>query len=168
VHQRLNRRRPERRDPLEPRDSRQLFPNAGRRQHPPVPDENQPFQAKALAHRRERRRDRLRIPGIAVEHFHRHRTARGIRQHAEHDLQFVALAVPRMPQLGERAPPPLKVRRGYVVEHQLPGLQVPPGQRLFDGALPRQQPVQGRVEIVFIHRRQPQPGAEGAGASLLR
>src|SRR5438132_935310 len=86
-----------------------------------------------------------------------------VGQEPEDDLQFVPLAVAGMAELRQGALPALEVRRGDVVEDEAAVRQMPVGQGRLDTPLLREQPVHGRIEVVFIGMVERQPLAQGAG-----
>jgi hypothetical protein len=81
----------ERGDPVEPGRS-QLVANAGRGDHPAVPDQHHPRQAKALLEVVDLRGERHRVGGVAGQHFDGHQTAVGRAQQARDDLQLAFAA----------------------------------------------------------------------------
>ena len=97
-----------------------------------------------------------RVRGVAVEHLHRHRTALGVAQQPELDLQLAALAVARVAAPPQRTAAPFQPHRRQVVKHQGAVLQMPLGQAPLDGVLTLEQPVHGGVKIVLVAVFQPQ------------
>ena len=77
----------ERGDPVEPGRS-QLVANAGRGDHPAVPDQHHPRQAKALLELVDLRGERHQVGGVAGKHFDGHRTAVGRAQQAKDDCSL--------------------------------------------------------------------------------
>src|SRR6266566_4599049 len=55
-----------------------------------------------------------------------------------------------MPDLAQRAGPPLERGAGDVIQHQRPAGQVPGGQSILDLLLAGQQPVHRLIQVVLI------------------
>ena len=92
VRQLPDRRRPQRRDPVEPRRG-DLGVDARLRDHPAVADQHHMRQREALLDLVDLRGERARIGGIALEYLDRHRAAVRRAQQAVDDLQLALFAV---------------------------------------------------------------------------
>ena len=149
AHQRAERRRAQRRDPIEPRRC-DLLTDARFGEHPAVADEHHAFQGEAPAQLVNLRSHGAGVGGVALEDLDGDRTPFAVAQQPEDDLQFAAFAVARVTALGQRAAPPFEVRGTQVVEHQGTVAQVAFGQALLDDALALEQPVHGAIELVFV------------------
>ena len=156
LHQRADRRTPQRADPVQPRRPHVLA-DARLGQHPAVAHQHHPGEPEAAPELVDLRAHGGRVRGVAVEHLHlhlhlhlhRHRPALGAAQQSELDLQLAALAVARVATPPQRAVASFQIHRGEVVEHQGAALEMPPGQAPLDGVLTLEQPVHGGVEIVL-------------------
>ena len=104
----------------------------------------------------------------AVEHLHRHRTALGVAQQPELDLQLAALAVARVAAPPQRAAASFQIHRGEVVQHQRAVLEMASGQPSFDPLLALEQPVHGGVQVVLVAVLQPQRLGERVARGVRR
>ena len=96
------------------------------------------------------------LGGVALEHFHGHRTAFGGTQQADADLQLSLRSIATNTQRGQRAGAAFEVEGGQVVKDQSPLAQMLSGQRRFDARLASHQPVHRLVEVVLATALQPQ------------
>ena len=166
LDQGANLRRPQRRNPVQPLNRRELFADPGLGQQPPVAHPDDTLESEAAADLVNLRLQCGGVSGVAGKHLHGHRTALGAAQQPKHDLEFALLPVTVVPQPGERAGAPFKVGGGDIVEHQRAVGQVPLGQFRFDLRLALPQPVHGSIEVVFVGRRHPQRLAQTAPLGL--
>ena len=95
-------------------------------------------------------RQRLRIADVALKYFDCDGAAVSSTQQAVNDLQLAFLAVSVIAAFGQRTAMTFHIARRDIVEHQRPALQMPFGQRALDGTLTFLQPIQCRVEFVFV------------------
>ena len=86
LHQRAHRRTPQRANPVQPRRLHVLA-DARLGQHAAVAHQHHPGEPEAVPELVDLRAHRGRIRGVAIEHLHRHRTALGVAQQPELDLQ---------------------------------------------------------------------------------
>ena len=151
--QALQRRRAQGGDPVETGGA-QILVDARLRDHAAIADQHDMVESEALLQFGDLIGHRLGIAGIAVEHFHRDRTAIGGAQRAIDDLRLALLAVATVAPLGQRAAAAFDIARRHVVEHQRSALEMPLGERGLDRALAHIQPIERGVE--FVSRR-PRP-----------
>jgi hypothetical protein len=82
--------------------------DAGRGDHPAVPDHDHVLQAEFLPHHLDDDGERVRVAGVAGEHPDRDRAALRVGEQPVLDLQFPFLAVPGVAAGGQRAVPALQ------------------------------------------------------------
>ena len=127
----LDRRRPQRGDPIETgRAQRLLDPRAG--QQAAVADHHHALQLEPLLQLVDLRRQRHRIGGVAFEHLDRDRAAVSGAHQADDQLRPVAPVVAAVAMLRQFAAASFEVGGGDVVEQQRAILEVAAGQGGFD------------------------------------
>jgi hypothetical protein len=156
----LNRRGPQRGDPVESVDRPEIFPEAGVREHPAVANQHHARDRESLADLLDLRREGLGISGVAFEHFDRDRAAVPVRQEPEDDLELVPPPIARVAELRQRALPALEVGGGDVIEDEAALGQMPAGEGLFHARLPGQEPIHRLVEGVLVGVRDGEARAE--------
>src|SRR5271165_702341 len=107
--------------------------------------------------------DGVRIARVAPEYLDRDGAAVGRAEETVDDLGLALLAVPVVAALGQRATAAFDIARRHVVEHQRPALQMPLGERGFDGALTFMQPIERRVEFVLVDLAEAEFDTEAGG-----
>ena len=157
--QRLDRRRPQAGDPVEP-GRLQLVVDAGLRDHAAVADQHHVLEGEAPLQLLDLCGERLRVGGRTVEHLDGDGAAVGGAQQAVDDLQLAFLAVAVVTERRELAAPSLQIARRDVVEHQRAVLEMPLRQRRLDRRLAFGEPVERGVEFVLVDRAQAQHDAE--------
>ena len=138
----------------------QLLLDARRGDHAAVTHEDHALQAEALLQLGDLGGQRRRVGGVAREHLDRDRAAVGGTQQADHDLRFVAPAIPAVAEPRQLAAAALQIGRGDVVEHQRAVGEMPPGQRPLDRRLRLAEPVERAVHLLGRHSLEAQHGAE--------
>ena len=155
-----DRRRLQRRDPVEPRRG-DLGVDARLRDHSAVADQHHMIKREALLDLVDLCGERARIGGIALECLDRHRAAVSRAQQAVDDLQLALLAVAVVAALRQFAAAALQIARRHVVEHQRAGAQMLARERPLDRLLALAQPVEGDVEFVFVNRSKTEASRQG-------
>ncbi len=166
LDQGADRRAPQGTDPVQPRRV-DFLPDARLGEHAPVAHQDDLRQPEALTQLLDLRPHRGRISGITRKDLDRHRTAGGITEQAELNLQRASRPVPRGVARGQGTGGALHVHRGQVIEHQGTVGQVALRQRPLDAVLALEQPVHGTVQVIFIHRTQLEAVGQAAGGGGL-
>ncbi len=165
LDQAADRRRPQRRDPVEAGRFDGLL-QARLGDHAAIADQHHAFEPEALLELGDLARQRRRIPDIAFEHFDRDRAAFGRAQKPEHDLQLAGFAVAIVAEPGERAGTPLEISRGDVIEHQRAVLEMASRQRFLNALLLCQQPIEHVIKRLLVDPSKPQNRAERTACRL--
>jgi hypothetical protein len=164
--QRLDRRGPQGGDPIEPGRA-EVLADPGLGDHAAVPDQHDVIKTKACFELGHLAAQGHRVCGAAFEHLGGHGTAVPGAEQTIDDLQFAALAVTAVAELGQRAAAAFQIARRDIVKHQGAAGEVPFGQRRLDRRLAYGQPVEGSVELVLVDHPQTellaQAGAGGIG-----
>ena len=108
-------------------------------------------------------RQRHRIGGVALKDFNGDGTAVRSTEQAVDDLQRASPAVAAIAAFGQRTAMTFHVARRDIVEHQRPAAEMAFGQHALDGRLTFQQPVQRRVEVVFVDLTEAEHFAQARG-----
>ena len=138
------------RDPRQALEWPEVLANPGGCDHPPIAHENDLLQAETIPQLLDLGRQRLGVRDVAFEHLDGHRAAFRIGEKAKLDLELALAVVARVAQPSQGTMATLEVRRGQVVKHERSLTKVTIGEGGLDSALPLQQPVHSRVELVFI------------------
>ena len=142
----LDRRRPQRRDPIQPgRSQRRL--DAGVGDHAAVSHQDHAFEVEALLQCLDLFWHGRRIAGVSLKHLDRNRAAVQGTQQTDDQLRAVTAMVAAVAELRQRTAAAFQVGGGDVVQHQHAFLQVAAGERGFDKGLLADQPVERGVEF---------------------
>ena len=167
VHQLADRRPAQRTDPVHT-GRLHFVADACLGPHPPVAHQHHPLKTETVLELADLRTRGGRIGSVPPEHLHRHRTAFGIAQQAELDLQLAPLVVTGMSPGGQPAATAFRIHGGQIVQHQRTIPQMPPGQAVLDLLLALNQPVHGRVQVMLVAVGNPQGLAQGVPGARLR
>ena len=121
----------------------------GLRDHATVTHDDQTLEAEAFLQTLNLGQQSLGVADIAFMHRHGHRTPAHIAKQSVIDLQLALLEVPVVAVSGQRAGAAFKVTGSEVIEHQFGDFEMAACQFVLDSALAFQQPVHGRIQLVY-------------------
>ena len=142
----LDRRRPQRRDPIQASRPQRLR-DAGIGDHAAVSHQDHALEIELLFQLVDLLWHCRRIAGVSLKHLDRHGAAIKGTQQPDDQLRPVATMVPAVAELCQRTAVAFQVGGGDVVQHQHAFLEVAAGEAGFDEGLLADQPVEGSVEF---------------------
>ena len=158
--QSLDRRRTQRSDPVQAFRC-DVLGDSCLGDHAAIADQHHMLKLEAPLQLIDLGRQRHRIGGVAFKDFNGDGTAVRSTEQAVDDLQ--SLAVAAIAAVWPTTAMAFHVARRDIVQHQRPAAEMAFGQQALDSRLTFQQPVQCRVEVVFVDLTEAEHFAQARG-----